>query len=321
MKKISIIAILSTFVVPSMAEELNMTTAQPSESDIVSQYGQYEQKSEQNFEQYEKTEPQKETVPYEEEYTSNPETRFPHGMQLGIGISPTSGLNGFIGYNNKKFDSFWAKRFGIRLDFAGYSPIKRHLNKTINHYAGKDGFEIDDGLKIENFALNAKHMGALIDFYPFGDTWFLGGWRISGGYIKGKLCLDADIHSISKDGKIEFELNDNDYYYKGDEMRAKARADWKYSGPYVGTGFDLGLFYGFKIYMDAGVVFTDKTAKLDLEIPINGLYNENDIEIQEGTAEHKQFLYDKNKTLEDARKEIKDYPYYPIIKLGLMYRF
>jgi len=321
MKKISIITLLSVFVFPAMAEDVTVSVAEQYaqyteteqneqvESDVVAQYNQ-------QFEQ-----PEFKDDNNDDEIASNPETRFPHGMQLGVGISPTSGLNGFIGYNNKKFESFWAKRFGVRLDFAGYSPIKRKLNKTINNHIDDGGFEIGDDLKINNFALNAKHFGALIDFYPFGDTWFLGGWRVSGGYFTGKLDLDADIYGTSKDGKIEFELNDHKYYYAGDKMCAKAVADWKYNGPYAGTGFDLGLFYGFKIYFDAGVVFTDKTAKIDLNIPTDNLSNENSEDIIEGTIAYTQFKADKDATLEDARKTIKDYPYYPIVKLGFMYRF
>lgn len=256
------------------------------------------------------------------EAPSNPKARFPHGLQLGIGMSATSGLNGFIGYNNKNFDSFWAKRFGIRFDFATMAPIKSKLNKEINKVADdKGGIEIDDTLKVENFALNAKHYGAMIDFYPFGDTWFLGGWRISGGYFFGKLNFDADIHGTpDESGKVEFELNHHKYYY-ADEMRAKAMADWKYNGPYVGTGFDLGLFWGFKIYLDAGVVYTGKAAKLDMDTPLTGLEDASHNPIVEGSAEHDQFITDKNKELDDARKEIKDYPYYPLVKLGFMYRF
>ena len=326
MKTISIIAILSVFALPVMAQdsgaqiESTDISVEQSEQNIAAQYGQpdVEQPASDIVSQYEKS---YEPIEYADETPSNPEIRFPHGMQLGIGISPTSGLNGFIGYNNKKFDSFWWKRFGVRLDFAGYSPIKKRLNKTINHYVGDEGVEIDDGLKIEDFAINAKHMGALIDFYPFGDTWFLGGWRITGGYVKGKLDLDADVHGINQDGKIEFELNKNKYYYYDNEMHAKAKVDWNYSGPYAGAGFDLGLFWGFKIYFDAGVVFTDKTAKLDLNIPTDELRNAAGVEINEGTAEYEQFIQDKDKTLEDARKEVKDYPYYPLIKLGFMYKF
>ena len=257
-----------------------------------------------------------------EEKIINPKARFPHGIQLGVGMSATSGLNGFIGYNNKNFDSFWAKRFGIRFDFATMSPIKSSVNKEINKTAGdKDGIKINDTLKMDNIEINAKHYGAIVDFYPFGDTWFLGGWRVSSGYFVGKMDLDAEIFGKPDDGKIEFELNDHKYYYVGDEMHARVMADWKYRGPYLGTGFDMGLFWGFKIYFDAGLVYTGRPAKFDLNAPINGLENESHVAIVEGSAEHDQFIQDKNKEIEDVRKDLKDYPYYPLVKLGFMYRF
>lgn len=252
----------------------------------------------------------------------NPNARFPHGLQFGVGVSPTSGLNGFIGYNNKKFDSFWAKRFGIRFDFATMSPIKNTLNKKINHYIDDhNGIDVKDSVTLDNFTLDAKHYGAMIDFYPFGDTWFLGGWRISGGYFAGKMDLGADVYGTLNGGKIEFELNDKKYSYDGNEMHARATSDWKFNGPYVGTGFDLGLVWGFKMYFDAGVVFTDNTAKFDLDIPLDGLKDENGVVITEGSAEYNQFIQDKDKAVADVRKEIKDYPYYPLVKIGVMYRF
>jgi len=259
----------------------------------------------------------------EYETPSNPKARFPHGLEFGVGVSPTSGLNGFIGYNNKKFDSFWAKRFGIRFDFASFSPIKNKLNKEINETVSEEGgIEIDDTLKIDNISLDAKHFGAMIDFYPFGDTWFLGGWRVSGGYFFGKLDLDAGIYGTPdpENGKVKFELNDHKYYYE-DETSAKVMADWKYNGPYLGTGFDLGLFWGFKIYFDAGVVFTGETAKFDLNVPETGLKTGDGISVEDNAEVNAQFQIDKQKELDDARKEIKDYPYYPLVKIGFMYRF
>ena len=321
MKKISVLSVITALTIPAFADE-NIATMADYEALLKNESMATEQQI---------AAPTEDTTPVEQqnalfeqpkiESLSNPKTHFPHGVQLGIGVSATSGLNGFIGYNNKNFDSFWAKRFGIRFDFATMSPIKSKLNKRINSAIGDDGVEIEDSLKIDNFELDAKHYGAMIDFYPFGDTWFLGGWRVSGGYFNGKLDLNADIHGTQKIGKIEFELNDKKYSYDGDEMRGKAMIDWKYKGPYAGTGFDLGLFCGFKIYFDAGVVFTDKTAKINLDVPLDGLKDELGTAIVEGSAEYNQFVQDKDKALEDARKEIKDYPYYPLVKLGFMYRF
>ena len=248
---------------------------------------------------------------------TNPKIKFPHGLQFGVGVSATSGLNGFVGYNNKNFDSFWAKRFGIRFDFASFSPIKNKLNSKINSAVGDEGVEIDDNLKIDNLAMSGKHIGAMIDFYPFGNTWFLGGLRVSGGYMSGSLDLNADIYGKNNLGKIEFELGDEKFYYDGTEMKGRAKLNWKYRGPYLGTGFDLGLFWGFKIYMDAGVVFSDKSAKIDLNVPLDDLKHQSS-----GVAVTQSELdAAKAKALYDAQKELDKYPYYPLVKLGFMYRF
>ena len=322
MKKIFVIAMLALISTPVLSEEFNATTA-TTQTAAAAQYG------------VEPAEiPVVENIPqivpvkqYRE--PRNPKTKFPRGLQLGIGVSPTSGLNGFIGYNNKNYDSFWAKRFGIRFDFASYSPIKNRLNRKINDSIGNEGIEIDDHLKIDNVALNAKHFGALIDFYPFGNTWFLGGWRLSGGYMTGKLDLDATI--VGKNtggGNIEFKLDGHKYYYTGGEMHGTATLDWKYNGPYLGTGFDLGLFWGIKIYMDAGVVFANQSAKIDLNIPFEdlNLQDENGNIVGDTTNP----LYDqvmeayetaKAAELRDAQKELDKYPYYPLVKIGFMYRF
>jgi hypothetical protein len=292
MKKLSVLPIVAMLTLPALAvESESLTTGESVYKDTVVQ-------------------------------KSNPKAAFPHGLQFGVGASATSGFNAFVGYNNKKLDSFWAKRFGIRFDFASTSPIKEDLNKNINEEIDEKGVEVYDDLHIDNFSLSANHYGAMVDFYPFGDTWFLGGWRVSGGYFMGKLDLDADIHGTKAGENIKFELNKRTYYYAdSDVMPAKASADWKYNGPYLGTGFDLGLIWGFKIFFDAGVVFTSNTATFDLDVPSAGLLDENLDPIIEGTAKYDQYVVDKNATLADARKEIDKYPYYPLVKMGFMFRF
>ena len=316
MKKISCLAIMTVLTLPVFAEEVvapveETPVVEQNESAVVEEVAKQFEQPKLNV--------------------SNPKTHFPHGLQLGLGVSPTSGLNAFVGYNNKNFDSFWWKRFGVRLDLATYSPIKNKLNKEINEAIGDEGIKIDDNLRVNNAYINAKHFGALVDFYPFGNTWFLGGWRLSGGYMTGNIDLSADIKGTQKIGAIEFELGGRKYSYDGSEMRGKANVNWKYSGPYLGTGFDLGLFWGVKIYMDAGVVFAGNHATADLNVPLDSLkditvpgvaidVSENSPvpEVQEA---YRQYKNAKAKALADAQKEMDKVDYYPIVKLGFMYRF
>ncbi len=268
------------------------------------------------------------TAPTEHETAHNPKTKFPRGMQIGVGASATSGLNGFIGYANKDFDSFWWKRFGFRVDFASTKPIKSAINSAVDSAMGSDGVDIGDNLTINDGTIDAYHVAALVDFYPFGDTWFMGGIRLTGGYYTGKLAVDAALAG-KIDGlpseSFEFKLMDELYRYTGGGVHGAARADWKYSGPYLGAGFDLGLFAGFKIYMDAGVVFTNRSAQLGLDVPFDGLQkfdtttNTWQSVVTEPMKEHVNDV--KAQALADAQHELDDIKFYPMVKLGFMYRF
>lgn len=251
-----------------------------------------------------------------------------HGVQVGLGASATSGLNGFVGYANKDFDSFWLKRFGFRVDFASTRPVKSAINSAVDSAMGSSGIDIGDNLTINDGEIKAHHVAALVDFYPFGNTWFWGGLRLTGGYYTGKLDVDANlsgkIDGLPSDA-FEFKLMDNLYRYTGNSVHGTARADWKYSGPYLGTGFDLGLFAGVKIYMDAGVVFTSKTAQLNLDVPFAGLeYYDTAASTWKpvsSSAEQAEVDRVKAEALADAQSELDDIKFYPMIKLGFMYRF
>jgi hypothetical protein len=261
----------------------------------------------------------------EEAVVKNEKTSFLHGLQIGVGASVTSGLNGFIGYANKDFDSFWAKRLGVRFDFGTMAPIKNKFDETINDIID-DEIEIGDSLAVSNFELDAQHYAALLDFYPFGDTWFLGGWRLTGGYYFGELNMNAQISGAVDEfgaGSYEFELGEYDFRYLGNSVRGTAEFDWNYRGPYLGTGFDFGLFAGFKIYFDAGVVFTNKTAQLELNIPFENLQMMQGGEWKpvDNAAIKDTVGNIIEDTLADAQSELDDLKFYPMIKLGFMYRF
>lgn len=320
MKKISIIAMMTAVSLSAFAEEAKTQDVAPltEESAVVAQT---EDSGIKYLDEVSTTETEK---------ASSPKTKFPRGMQIGLGVSPTTGLNMFVGYNNKNFDSFWAKRFGIRFDFASTSPVKSMINKGVDNFMGDDGYELNDELSIIDGAIKAKHMGAMVDFYPFGNTWLFGGWRITGGYMFGQLNVDADLKG-TVDGlppnTIEFEFGGTKYRYLGNNVYGTASADWKFHGPYLGTGFDIGLFWGFKIYMDAGVVFTNKAAELDLKVDVNNLqYNDGGAwKPFTGDPSYDSLVDDfndrKDAELKDAQDELDKYKFYPLIKLGFMYRF
>lgn len=250
----------------------------------------------------------------------------PSGLELGLGLSATTGVNGFVGYANKNLESFWWKRLGVRLDFASTKPIQGSVNSLIDKYMG-DGIEVGDNLAITDGTIESRHFAALIDIYPFGNTWFLGGWRLTGGYVFGKMNVEALLtgsdERLSEFAGREFQLGDTRYRYNGGDVHGKAKAKWDFHGPYAGTGFDIGIFRGFKLFMDAGVVFTSKAAELSLDIP-----NQSALEYKIGggawqplSGMPSQLTDDINETIADAQEELDKYKFFPMVKIGFMYRF
>lgn len=301
MKKISVFALLSALVIPAFAEEASLPEEKTLNVAAIEEATSIEQES------------------------TNPDIKFPHGLQLGVGVSATSGLNGFVGYANKSFDSFWLKRLGFRLDFATTSLMKSAINSGVDAFMGDDGIDIGDGLTIKDGSIEGHHFAALVDFYPFGDTWFLGGIRISGGYYLGNLDLSANLTGKVNDlpdSEFAFSLEGIDYKYVGNEVHGTANAEWNYLGPYLGAGFDLGLFAGLKIYMDVGVVFTNKTAQLGLDLPTDNLQKWNGSSWEKvDLSEISEFEQAKVAALADAKDELDKLKFYPMVKIGFMYRF
>ena len=218
------------------------------------------------------------------------------GLEFGMGVplvTPLTGYNIFVGYVNKDASTILGRRFGVRADFTISTPLQ--LNGTISKgtdKADKIVYDIDANGKIlginlnqskftnkkttidfkkdddfipgsfdgisASFSLKNQNFGLLIDFYPFADTWFLGGLRFSGGYYMGDLDLNANV-DFNKDVDFSYRVKkgQKDYIYAripaGSHLGVKYH--WAYSGPYAGFGFDLGIWHGFKFFIDAGVVF------------------------------------------------------------------
>jgi len=214
------------------------------------------------------------------------------GWQLGVGVPlvmPMTGYNAWVGYMNKKSEWWLGRRFGARLDFL--IPSSMVANGVLRDNG--NGYDVDLSARLMGFkwrqnsafdidpiifknngvdqhlflngaearvALDNRFVGGLVDFYPFGDTWFLGGWRMSGGYYHGymKLKMLATVPDQMLGGGYIYEISNNHFITSdipSGKGRISAQMNWRYSGPYAGLGFDLGVFRGFKFFMDAGVVF------------------------------------------------------------------
>ena len=249
-----------------------------------------------------------------------------HGFQLGAAIGLLNGASAHIGYRIPySSENFFKNRLGFRLEYNSWKP----LQSTINKYLEDNPIEIDGNDFIPE--LKGKLYGALIDFYPFSYTPILGNIRISTGYYKGDFSIAG---SLSKDANEIFSMKDKttgqDLYYKVDgHATLNASLDYDINGPYAGLGFDFSLLFGFKLYFDAGLVFTEKPKILT---DINGSGNlticgnnqtcssGQSIKIDSSNEQIQKLLADTRAQYEDELDVLRK-GYYPIVKLGLLLRF
>ncbi len=242
------------------------------------------------------------------------------GFQLGVGIGVLGGVNAQLGYRIPRREyNFWKNRFGFRIDYNSWKPLKN----TIETYLEDHPIKLDDN----EFTgmISGTNYGALIDFYPFGNTWFLGNFRLSAGYYTGDFAIDT---YMTKSGiSEEFEMSGINYKIDG-QATLNAAVDADVKGPYAGLGFDFQILYGLKLFFDAGVVFIDNPR---VRTDINGIanlyvdYGSGYVNVGSVTAKDnddiKRLLSDMKSEYEDELKIITSQNIFPMIKLGLMLRF
>ena len=249
---------------------------------------------------------------------ANAKSDFLSGVVLGAGASATSGFNLIVGYHNPYVESGWLKHFGARIDFAVTAPLKSVIDSVIDSYM-RDGRDVGDGVRIDNGKLDSWHSGLLVDFYPF-----VGAWRLTGGFLWGNASLGASIFGTVENAPSErfyFYLAGDHYYYNGNSFDGTTTIDWNYSGPYFGTGFDIGLGCGFNLYLDAGIVLTSQPATLDINVPNGQLYVYNKETSNWSPVEIPQLTADVLRAEQDANRKLSDIRVYPMVKLGFLYRF
>ncbi len=246
------------------------------------------------------------------------ENTLANGLQLGIGVSATTGFNVIAGYYNPEISYKWLRHFGARIDFAATAPLKSAIDSAIDSYM-RDGRDVGDGVKIDEGKLDAWHGAVLIDYYPF-----VGSWRLTGGIAWGGATLDSAIFGNAENAPTErfyFYLAGDHYYYNGNSFDGTAEIDWNYFGPYFGTGLDVQLGCGFNLFLDAGVIITNSPARIKIDVPQTQLYIYNKETQIWSPVEIPQLTADILRAEQDANRKLSELRIYPMIKLGFVYRF
>lgn len=246
------------------------------------------------------------------------ETGFPHGLSVGLGASVLGGINVSAGFYNSNYESYWLRRLGARIDFATTDPLKSAMDSAIDSFM-RDGRDVGDGVKIDEGTLDAWHTSVLVDYYPFA-----GAWRMSAGYAWGGATLDASIFgeiATAPSSRFYFYLAGDHYYYNGNSFDGAATIDWNWHGPYFGTGFDFNLGCRFGLFLDMGVILTNRPATLSLDVPQEQLYVYNTLTATWSPVSIPQLDSDIARATRKANDKLSDFRIYPMVKLGFLYRF
>lgn len=240
------------------------------------------------------------------------------GVSIGFGVSALGGLNVMAGYHNIDSDSYWWRRIGVRIDYATTDPLKSTIDSVIDSYM-RDGRDVGDGVKIDDGSLDAWHTSVLLDYYPFGGI-----WRMSAGYAWGGASLESSIYgeiANAPSQRFYFYLAGDHYYYNGNSFGGMANIDWDWYGPYFGTGLDFNLGCRFGMFVDVGVVLTNRPAILSLDVPQEQLYVYNKLTATWLPVTIPQLDADVARATRDANDKLSDLRVYPMVKLGFSYRF
>ena len=173
-------------------------------------------------------------------------------------------------------------RDNVRVEFNGLS-FSRNFNAGDLHY---------------DATANIYHGGLYIDFFPAPDSV---GFRLTAGALIGGDNVDANATSTTG----IYTINGVPYSTLGESIHARAR--FPTVRPYIGIGFGHTPVArkGFSMFFDAGVAYG--RPHIDYDVPA-------DIVAEAGQANidaEKQELQDKADKLR----------FYPIVKIGVTYRF
>jgi hypothetical protein len=175
------------------------------------------------------------------------------------------------------------------------------MTETLNLRGGVYGFKYgydfeEDGIDY-NGDLDLKSAAALLDWHPGGR-----GFRVSAGVfgngneLKGRAQAD------------NLEIG-TDFY----DARINANIDWNDFAPYLGIGYGNAVKGGrLSFALDAGVMFTGSPdVQLDGTLAGGGA--------QQGVQE--RFEEDLRLEEQSLKDDLSDFKYYPVVSLGVTYRF
>lgn len=184
----------------------------------------------------------------------------------------------------------------------GGIEAERSFSDAAGGRVGINYFTADYSATIDNIDydidLNLMSVSAILDWHPFK-----GSFRISGGVMYNDNHID-----INSEPAATFEIGDTTYSAQ-DAGTLEGKVDFNDIMPYIGIGWDtsFGKNNRFGLLVDLGVVYQGSP---DVDLSADG-----------PLASNQAFQNDLQTEEDKLKEDLEPYEYYPVIGIGLSYRF
>ena len=185
-----------------------------------------------------------------------------------------------------------AKAGTVGLGVEGTFRIAEAVNLRGGYYGFDYSTELEEnGIEYDG-DLDLSNAGLFVDWHPFR-----GAFRVSvGGVQSGNAFVGT------ADGSLD--VGENTYV-----AEVRADVDWDGFAPYLGIGWGNAVRApGLSFSFDLGVMFVGEPA-----VSLAGTVNDPALE--------EEFQDDLAREEQTLREELEDAKYYPVVNLGLAYRF
>lgn len=173
-----------------------------------------------------------------------------------------------------------------------------------------DAVDEDEGVAYGG-ELKFGAVSALVDIKPFG-----GGFRVTTGVYSAPPEL-----TVGASGYDEYEIGDGETYTGN--VSLDGGIDLGSTAPYLGLGWGgTSNGKGLGVSFDVGVLFT-KSPKVSLRASGNDITdaNGNSFDIGDGSVSDQEFQAALRTEIADLEEDAKEFKLWPVLNLGLHYRF
>ena len=184
------------------------------------------------------------------------------------------------------------------------------LNLRANINKGKVDFPSQDSDLTGKGIFELESAGVLLDYHPFEN-----GFRLSSGLYYSNNKMD-----ISKSGVENNILIGKHYYDLTTESKTEFSIDMSGVAPYVGIGWgdSIAESKAWSFTVDVGVLYQ---GSVDASISMSGSAKEHKSGKKINLKTDKTFLKDVKAEEYDTAHEMKGLEWYPVLSVGVAYRF